>query len=149
MLLKKTRNRAIATTVLNNPVPYPYTDQSLELLEAIIDCKSDEVVRSKPITLYLNRKWNAFAYHFYLFNFVMFVTLLLALTFMDTYTGPIAITLFSTAAFINVYFLFYELIQMCIQKLDYFTNFNNIMDVTRLTLMFMILVSKAYTIFSV
>jgi hypothetical protein len=66
MLKKLTRNRAISTLVLNNPVPVSYCDDSLDLLAAIIDCKSDDVVRSKPITLYLNRKWKAFAYRFYL-----------------------------------------------------------------------------------
>lgn len=66
MLKKKTRNRAISTLVMNNPVPVSYCDDSLDLLSAIVECKSDEVVRSKPITLYLNRKWKAFAYRFYL-----------------------------------------------------------------------------------
>jgi hypothetical protein len=63
---KSTLSKAISTLVLNNPVPISYCRDSLKLLESIIDCKSDEVVRSKPITLFLNRKWKAFAYRFYL-----------------------------------------------------------------------------------
>lgn len=60
------RNRGISTVILNNPVPKNYSESSLTLLEFIADCNSDDVVRSKPIILYLNRKWNAFAYKYYI-----------------------------------------------------------------------------------
>jgi hypothetical protein len=70
--------------VLNNPVPRNFTDDSLKLLASIVDCSNDEIVRSKPITLYLNRKWDSYGFNFYFMQFIMFVTLLMALTALDS-----------------------------------------------------------------
>ncbi len=136
--------RAVSTYVLNNPVPENYCEDSLALLDAIANSKNDEVVRSKSITLLLNRKWNSFAYKFYLVQFSLFVSLLLALTFVDSFSSPwIFYTLFFAAAIINTYFCFYEMCQIAIQKHNYFMQVNNIMDVTRLVLIFAILNVKS------
>jgi hypothetical protein len=43
--------------VINTPVPSNFSPESLELLANIADCGDDSILRSKPITLYLNRKW--------------------------------------------------------------------------------------------
>lgn len=80
----KSKNRPVSTWLLNNPVPRNFTDESLELLGAIVDCANDEIVRSKPITLYLNRKWDSYGFNFYFCQFVMFITLLLSLTALDS-----------------------------------------------------------------
>jgi hypothetical protein len=79
------RRRAVSTSVLNNPVPRNATENSLSLLKFIGECKSDEVVRSKPITIYLNRKWNAFAYRFYLLQIFVFMMMMGSTSFITTY----------------------------------------------------------------
>ena len=69
--------------VCNNPVPKNYTKDCLKLLKNIADCKNDEVVRTKPVTMYLNRKWNATAYKFYLVQLVLYMTHMMSLLMIE------------------------------------------------------------------
>ena len=64
----------------------------MNLLKGIGECKSDDVVRSKPITIYLNRKWNALAFNFYLFTMVVFLILILSTSFITTYSPNLVTT---------------------------------------------------------
>lgn len=70
---------------MNNPIPENATESSLNLLKAIAECKSDEVVRSKPVTIFLNRKWNALAYNFYFFTLIVFLLLVGSTNFISNY----------------------------------------------------------------
>jgi hypothetical protein len=64
---KSSKKKPVSTIVLNNPVPRNFCDESIELLGNIVDCGNDEIVRTKPIVIYLNRKWDAYAYKFFFF----------------------------------------------------------------------------------
>lgn len=55
------------------------------MLKAISECKSDEVVRSKPVTIYLNRKWNSFGYNFYFYTLIIFILLFISTNFISVF----------------------------------------------------------------
>jgi hypothetical protein len=59
------RKKPISTIVLNNPVPRNHTEESIELLSNIAECSNDEIVRTTPVVIFLNRKWDAYGYKFY------------------------------------------------------------------------------------
>ena len=52
---------------MNNPVPRNFTKASLKLLNAIVECENDDIVKSEPITIFLNRKWDTYGYKFHFF----------------------------------------------------------------------------------
>ena len=109
LLKPKSKLRPISTLVLNNPVPRNFTEESLALLASITECDNDEVVRSKPITIYLNRKWDSYAYNFYFFQFIMFIVLLMSLTALDSVQNYwIRLLSGILSVSINTYFFIFE-----------------------------------------
>lgn len=109
---KGARNRPISTFVLNNPIPKNFTDEGMKLLDAIIDCSNDEIVRCKPITLFLNRKWDSYAYKFYFFQFLMFILNLVTLTALFSFRESkyVKWPCLAATVVINLYFLLWELL---------------------------------------
>ena len=101
----------VSTIVLNNPVPEDFSEDSLALLTNIADCGDDSILRSKPITLYLNRKWAAYAYNFYFSQFILFTLLLTSLAGLGIFTDAIFVKVFITTGFITAaYFTLWELL---------------------------------------
>jgi len=102
----------IETRMVNNPIPVDFTPASLNLLETISEYKGDDVLKLRPITLFLRRKWDRHAYKFFLLQFLSFITLLSSL--IAYYTIPsdkypiVRMVCFYIALMFNGYFLFYE-----------------------------------------
>ena len=95
---------------MNNPLPKNFTGESLELLKSISECNIDEIVRTTPVTLFLNRKWNTFGFWFYLYQFTMLSLMLASLTILDAVDKPsLELPCYAIILIGNYYFTLFEM----------------------------------------
>ena len=117
--------------VLVNPIPQDFTDNSLKLLTLIKESDNDELLKTKPIQLVLARKWEMFTSTFYQIQFFAFVAILISLTILftvDNIDNEVIYVIACVPFIFNSGFTIYELFQMIIQKMAYFTDIWNLLD---------------------
>jgi hypothetical protein len=119
----------VDTRIINTPIPRDFSEDSISLLDTIQNLESDEILKSKVITKILDRKWALYGKKFYLVQLVLYICLMLSLIliftfgFEDQFTVP--------ALILTGLFLLYEFLQLCVQKLDYFKDIINWIDMIR------------------
>jgi hypothetical protein len=56
----------ILTHMISNPVPRDFSVESIALLKNLLETEEDALLVSRPVNFWLVRKWNSYAYRFYL-----------------------------------------------------------------------------------
>lgn len=97
--------------MMTNPIPEDFSPESINMLYTLKHTPNDELLMTAPIRLQLQRKWDKYAYSFYLIQFLMFVGQLITLIIYNQMDdGPTAKTVSIVALCFNGYFIFFELL---------------------------------------
>lgn len=124
-----------------------FSKKSINFLGTLAECKYDEIMNQDIITIYLQIKWNKFGYKFYLAQFFIFISMLTSLIFLFQIENDQIKTILCCTSLVFVsYTLIYELIQIGLQKLDYFKDFINVIDLFRIALIYLSIFDQLLTL---
>jgi hypothetical protein len=119
----------VDTRLINTPIPRDFSGDSLSLLDRIQNLESDEILKSKVITKILDRKWALYGKKFFLIQLILYASLMLSLILIFNFRFEDQLTV--PALMLTGLFLLYEFFQLCVQKLDYFKDIINWVDLLR------------------
>jgi len=74
----------IETILINLKIPIDFSMDSIDLLKMISENEHDEILNLDVVVLFLKRKWDTFAFPFFLIQLIGFSIFLVALTIEET-----------------------------------------------------------------
>ena len=138
----------------SNPLPENFSIDSIKLLQRIEE-SSEDILRSKPIQVYLEHRWDSFTRKFYIILTLSFVIKMFffSATFyvhpheppkyfdVEFIASPLAAEIFYYGSWVSeIVFIFYEVLQLLYQRIEYFQKIGNLFDLVRHALIIMSLV---------
>ena len=103
---------------------------SLELMKAIVGCSNTQIFRIKFIQYYIQLQWKDVAFWTYFYTFLMFMNIVLFTLLLSDSANNL--WYFIPFLIVNLLLALWEFLQVSVEKLEYFRDLLNCIDVLRI-----------------